>query len=69
MRDNAKIFFVRRGEGMVRSVPTLVAFVPLEHGEIVHPHKAEVFRGVAGLFENAVAVGVFLGEGQAQQSG
>src|ERR1700723_531633 len=62
------VFFVRRRKRMMRGHPTLLAFVPLEHRKIRDPQESKVLRRIAGLFENAVTLGVLLRQCQAQQA-
>src|SRR5579872_5900768 len=45
------VMLVRRSKRMVRGGPALALLVPFEHGEIGDPEEAEVFGGVASLFE------------------
>src|SRR5208337_5609643 len=60
---------MRRSEGMMRRHPLLGSLVPLEHWEVCDPEKTKILSGVAGLFENAVTVGVLLRQCKAQQAG
>src|SRR5437016_11299869 len=54
---------------MVGGVPLFLAFVPLKHGKVRDPQESEVFRCIATLLEKTVALGILLGERNAQQAG
>ncbi len=64
VRKFLQIFIVNGGEGVMRGIPALVFFVPLEHWEIDDPEKAEDLR-----IEKMVAVVVFLAQVQTELSG
>src|SRR6266852_7106397 len=53
---------MQRSKGMMSRVPSPALLVPLEHGEISHPKKTEVLRGITGFRKRSVFGRVFLSE-------
>jgi hypothetical protein len=43
--EDGHVLFVRRGERVMGGVPTVLGFVPLEHGEVGDPEETEVAPG------------------------
>src|SRR5439155_11370059 len=62
------VFLMQRSEWMMRRLPALLSFVPLEHGEIRNPEKTKIFFGVAGLLEALMLGRILLSQIQPQKS-